>query len=379
MINFIGKIAGRLFLFYCKRWRLISVSESTDLQIELQRLKAANAIMRQQLKKQKIRPSFSAKCRMIRFTLKFGISRRKIEDYLPISRTTISKFIKQARENIFQLIPKRNRLHSSPRKTSPEIVKIVRTMKANNPAWGYLRIAIHLWNLHIFISPSTVRRILLKPESYPEKNKKRFKEIKTLRTITASKPNSLWSLDLTTLRLFGIFHLHVLGVIDHYSRKVFCLSSTVYPTTDWIKGECNKLFTDFGKPKRIISDNGSQFTAKGFRKFMEKEGVRHIRTSYRHPQSNGKIERFFQSLKQEFLCLFILKSKKQLDGLLGEYLLYYNQYRLHEAIDGQAPDRLYYGKPLQKPPKCAKRIRAPIEELHFGNGLLKAYQYKKAA
>jgi len=358
---------------------LSSLSSATDLQIELQKLRAANAIMRQQIKGRKIKPAFLIKLRYIFFVLKFKMPYRRIASYLPLSRTTISKYIKQAKENIFQLIPKRSRPHSSLFKTSPEIATLIKTIKENNPAWGYLRIAIHLWSLHIFISPSTVRRILLKPESYPEKNKKLPKAIKPLRTIKASKPNSLWSLDLTTFRLLGIFPLHVLGVIDHYSRKVFCLSSTFHPTADWVKVECKTLFGKYGTPPRIITDNGSQFTGKVFREFMEKEGIKHIRTSYRHPQSNGKIERFFQSLKYEFMSCFLLRNKKQVDKLLQEYLLYYNQYRLHQAIGGQSPDTLYHNRPVIKPPKCAKRIRAPIEELCFGNGLLKAYQYKKVA
>jgi len=129
----------------------------------------------------------------------------------------------------------------------------------------------------------------------------------------------------------------------------------------------------------MITDNGSQFTAGVFRNCLKAQGVKHIKTSVRHPQTNGKIERFFQSLKYEFMCFFFLKNKKQVDKLLEEYLLYYNQYRLHQGIGGQAPDRLYYKEPIKKPPKDAKQIRAPIEELSFGNDLLKAYRLKKAA
>lgn len=384
MIIFIGKVLGRLFLVFCKIQALSFFFLSTNQQIEhlqreIQRLKAANATMRQQIKRQNIKPSFTAKCRFIFFALKFKIPCRKIRHYLPLAPSTLYYYISKAKENIFDLIPKASRPRRSPDKTQPEIATLIKTIKNSNPAWGYLRIAIHLWNLHIFISPSTVRRILLKPDRHAGKNKKAPIEIKPFRSIKASRPNSLWSLDLTTFRLFGIFPLHVLGVIDHFSRKVFCLSSTFHPTADWINSECERLFGKYGKPRRVITDNGSQFTAKAFRELMKKEGVRHIRTSVRHPQSNGKIERFFQSLKYEFMSFFFLRNRKQVDRLLKEYLNYYNQYRLHEAIDGQAPDARYYNKVIPKPPKDAKRIRAPIEEVHFGNGLLKAYQLKQAA
>jgi len=84
-------------------------------------------------------------------------------------------------------------------------------------------------------------------------------------------------------------------------------------------------------------------------------------------------------LKYEFLCLFFLSGKRRLDNLLHEYQLYYNQYRLHEAIDGQSPDSVHYNRRVPKPDKSSKLIRAPIEEIRMGNGHLRAYRLKKAA
>ncbi|MEK6700015.1 MAG: hypothetical protein AABZ10_13370, partial [Nitrospirota bacterium] len=60
-------------------------------------------------------------------------------------------------------------------------------------------------------------------------------------------------------------------------------------------------------------------------------------------------------------------------------LLYYNEFRLHEAIDGQTPDAVHYDKRTEKPDKSSKRIRAPIEEIRMGNGHLRAYRLKEAA
>jgi transposase InsO family protein len=200
-----------------------------------------------------------------------------------------------------------------------------------------------------------------------------------LLTITVNKPNVLWSLDFTTLYLFGIFPIYALGVIDHYSRKIFCLSSTFHPTAEWTVQEMRKLFAVFGKPKSLLTDNGSAFVSTSFRKLTSSLNIRHIKTAVRHPQTNGKIERFFQSLKCEFLCLFFVVSKTRLDRLLFEYMSYYNQFRLHEAIDGQTPDALYYNRKTPKPDKTSKRIRAPIEEIRMGNGHLRAYRLQKAA
>lgn len=77
--------------------------------------------------------------------------------------------------------------------------------------------------------------------------------------------------------------------------------------------------------------------------------------------------------------MFFLRSKNHLDGLLAEYLLYYNEFRLHEAIDGQTPNAVYYNQRVEKPDKTSKQIRAPIMEIRIGNGHLRAYRLKEAA
>jgi putative transposase len=218
----------------------------------------------------------------------------------------------------------------------------------------------------------------MKPKPAPCGSPKK-KAKKPLLSITARKPNVLWSLDLTVLRLFGVFPVYVLGVIDHCSRKVFCLSSTFHPTATWLVHALSAVFSLYGIPKRVLTDNGQPFTSQAFGKFTSQLGIKQVKTSVRHPQSNGKIERFFQSLKHEFLWLFFLTGKKRLDYLLSEYLAYYNEFRLHEALDGQTPDDMFYDRRSTKPDKSSKNIRAPIEEIRMGCGQLKAYCLKKAA
>lgn len=83
---------------------------------------------------------------------------------------------------------------------------------------------------------------------------------------------------------------------------------------------------------RIISDNGPQFIARDFKEFIRISGMTHVRTSPYYPQSNGKIERWYQSLKRE--CI---RPKTPLDLedariLVGEFVDYYNTLRLHSTI-----------------------------------------------
>ncbi|MCD6475741.1 MAG: transposase [Anaerolineaceae bacterium] len=83
---------------------------------------------------------------------------------------------------------------------------------------------------------------------------------------------------------------------------------------------------------RIISDNGPQFIARNLKEFIRISGMTHVRTSPYYPQSNGKLERWHGSLKQE--CI---RPKTPLDladarNLVAQYVTHYNEHRLHSAI-----------------------------------------------
>lgn len=386
MISCLGMLLGKLFLLFCillknnRGHRLQSPPcDIYALQEEIARLKTANRIMKQLIRRKRIQPSLLTKCRMIMYVFRFKIPVRGIHLYIPVTKSALRRWMMKSRHNIFSLSRQSSKPKTSPRKTTANLAALVWRIKDDNCSWGYLRITLHMWHLKIYLSPSSVRRILInpRPKMGPSPNSKEKRE--AFSTITVKRQNLLWSLDFTTLRLFGLFPVYVLGVIDHYSRKVFCLSSTFHPTAEWTVQEMQRIIHIFGKPKSVLTDNGSVFTSHAFKQFTSSTSIHHIKTSVRHPQTNGKIERFFQSLKYEYICLFFITNKKRLDCLLHEYLLYYNQYRLHEAIDGQTPDSVHYNRRLPKLDKSSKHIRAPIEEISIGNGHLRAYRLQKAA
>jgi transposase InsO family protein len=88
---------------------------------------------------------------------------------------------------------------------------------------------------------------------------------------------------------------------------------------------------------RIISDNGPQFIARDFKEFIRVCGMTHVRTSPYYPQSNGKIERWHQSLKDECIRPGTPLSLEDARGLVGGYVEYYNNVRLHSALGYVTP------------------------------------------
>lgn len=99
---------------------------------------------------------------------------------------------------------------------------------------------------------------------------------------------------------------------------------------------CDWVFETENKP-RIISDNGSQFISYEFKEALRDSGLTHSRTSVNHPQSNGKIERFHGTAKQESLRNMPKFSIEQVKKEFGEWIDFYNTKRLHSAINYVAP------------------------------------------
>jgi len=83
---------------------------------------------------------------------------------------------------------------------------------------------------------------------------------------------------------------------------------------------------------RVISDNGPLFISKDFKEFIRIGGTDHVRTSPYYPQSNGKIERWHQSLKKECIRPRCPLSLEEARRIVADFVLYYNTCRLHSAL-----------------------------------------------
>jgi transposase InsO family protein len=96
-----------------------------------------------------------------------------------------------------------------------------------------------------------------------------------------------------------------------------------------------------GERPRIISDNSPQFVARDFKEFILICGMTHVRASPYYPQSNGKLERWFKSLKGECIRVKTPLTVEDARRLVTEFVNHYNTVRLHSAIANVTPtDRL---------------------------------------
>ena len=133
-----------------------------------------------------------------------------------------------------------------------------------------------------------------------------------------------------------------LVAVDAFSKwpEVRVMSSTTVPVTLEVLRE---WFSVHGIPEQVVTDNGSQFTADAFKVFMDRNGVRHIRSAPYHPASNGLAERFVQSLKQSLKAT--LNDGRSLTQRLSSFLLTYRT--TPHATTGVAPCTLLMNRDLR--------------------------------
>ena len=148
------------------------------------------------------------------------------------------------------------------------------------------------------------------------------------------RPNMLWHTDWTTCPVTGLL---MIAFIDDYGRYVVHAEYFSNATAENTLLAFQAAITKYGKPGAILTDNGTQFTpARGeegtFTKWCEERVIKHILGRVHHPQTNGKIERWFGTYKREFDERF---------SNLNEFLTFYNNIRIHQGINYATPKERY--------------------------------------
>lgn len=147
------------------------------------------------------------------------------------------------------------------------------------------------------------------------------------------KPNMLWHTDWTSCPFTG---KQMIAFIDDHSRFIVHAEYFENATTENTLLAFSNAIQKYGKPEAILTDNGTQFTpARGeigpFTRWCEERNIKHILGRVHHPQTNGKIERWFGTYKIEYDERF---------HCLDEFVKFYNEERIHQGIN--------YAKPLDR-------------------------------
>ena len=146
-----------------------------------------------------------------------------------------------------------------------------------------------------------------------------------------------WHIDISYINISSTFY-YLCSILDGYSRFIVHWELQPAMTEADVELVLQRARERFPQARpRIISDNGPQFIARDFKQFIRLCGMHHVRTSPYYPQSNGKIERWHQTLKQECIRPGTPLTLTDACRLVTTFVDHYNNHRLHSAIGYIAP------------------------------------------
>ena len=246
--------------------------------------------------------------------------------------------------------PRSHRPAHNPAATSSDvrdrIIALRKQLTADGLDAGPVTIAWHLDHdgLHV-PSTSTIRRILLAAQLVTPEPKKRPKS--SLHRFAADQPNETWQSDFTHWHLADSTDVEILSWLDDHSRLL--LSCTVHPrvTGALVVETFTANISTYGPPASTLTDNGLVYTTRfrgsrnAFEYLLAELGIEQKNGHPYHPQTQGKIERFHQTLKLWLSKQPPADTIAELHAQLEKFLTIYNKQRPHRALNRQTPQQAY--------------------------------------
>ena len=197
-----------------------------------------------------------------------------------------------------------------------------------------------------YVSESSVYRILKaqgliqSPAFELIKASDEFKD-KTLRV------NEMWQTDFTYFKIYGWGWYYLSTILDDYSRFIvhwkLCKNMKSEDAQQTVEEALQLTKLHENQMPKLLSDNGSSYIATDFNNYLKTNKIKHIRGRVRHPQTQGKIERYHRSMKN-VIKLDVYYSPMELEYALKKFVHYYNYERYHESLNNTTPADMYFGR-----------------------------------
>jgi len=198
------------------------------------------------------------------------------------------------------------------------------------------------------VSESTVYRILRR-EGLVKRQETELSAAKEYHTKT-THPHQMWATDASYFRVVGWGYYYLVTVMDDYSRFILAWKLQKDMSADSLIEVIQEAVDATGMTEvpvedrtKLLSDNGAGYVSRAFRDYLRLVGIGHILAAPFHPQTNGKVERYQQSLKHDVNQLpYELPS--QLEKAIADFVDYYNHRRYHKALGDVTPADVLYGR-----------------------------------
>ncbi len=165
-----------------------------------------------------------------------------------------------------------------------------------------------------------------------------------------TRPNEMWQTDFTYFKIIGWGWMYLSTVLDDFSRYIIawklCTTMRAEDVTATLELALQASGCDgvavLHKPK-LLSDNGPSYIAAELAEWIQANGMSHRRSAPLHPQTQGKIERWHQTLKSRILLEnYFLPG--DLEHQIEAFIKHYNHQRYHESLSNVTPADVYFGR-----------------------------------
>lgn len=276
-----------------------------------------------------------------------------------ISRGHLHRLLGRYREGgLDDLEPRSRRPHTSPQRSADAIRERIVALRVELTATGLdagpMTIAWHLGHEGLAVpSTSTIRRILHaaglvvpEPHKRPRSAWIRFE---------AAAPNEVWQSDFTHWRLADGSEVEIISWLDDHSRCLLGATACRRVGGDDVVATFTAAGDLHGWPAATLTDNGAVYTSRftgghnGFESLLAWLGIRQKNGAPGHPQTQGKIERYHQTLKRWLARQPQARTIVELQRQLDAFRAVYNEARPHRAIGRRTPAEAYAATPKALP------------------------------
>ena len=162
-----------------------------------------------------------------------------------------------------------------------------------------------------------------------------------------SGPHQMWATDASYFRVVGWGYYYMVTVMDDYARSILAWKLRLDMTSDFLIqvaiDATGMKEVPLEDRTRLLSDNGPGYVFRAFRDYLGLVGIRHILSAPYHPQTNGKLERYHQSIKQD-VNQVPYEVHGDLEVATLGFVDYYNHRRYHKALSNVTPNDVLHGR-----------------------------------
>jgi transposase InsO family protein len=238
-----------------------------------------------------------------------------------------------------------------PQSTLSEITRrAILMLKESHPEYGCQRISDILYRMEGMEASATTVSKVLHEEGYElsEEAPRSHRTPESPKRFERSRPNELWQTDIFQFTLKRQNRRVYLCVyMDDYSRYIVSYALGASQSNALVLEGLRSGIASYQCPTELLTDNGAQYhTWRGksaFAKECEKQGIKQIVSRPRHPETLGKVERFWKTLWNECVQTAVFTDMEDARQRIGLYIGHYNFQRTHQGIEGLVPADRFFG------------------------------------